>query len=156
MKPVSHGVRPPLSTTIDSMSDASGIKLVTFIVLIMSAYSYLRSDPSPAIFGCALSNQTRGKALALTLMPTVIAWLTIFILSMTENAAFIDIIFEAISALGTVGLSRGLTGELSDAGGLVIIFLMFIGRLGPLTIAYSLASPRQKKIKYPSSTLPVG
>ena len=79
-----------------------------------------------------------------------------FILSITENAAFIDIIFEAISALGTVGLSRGLTGELSDAGGLVIIFLMFIGRLGPLTIAYFLASPRQIRIKYPNSTLPVG
>ncbi|QGX63073.1 TrkH family potassium uptake protein [Alteromonas mediterranea] len=139
-----------------SMSTASGIKLVTFIVLIMSAYSYLRRDPSPAIFGCALSSETRGKALALTLISTVIAWLSIFILSMTENAAFIDIIFEAISALGTVGLSRGLTGELSDAGGLVIIFLMFIGRLGPLTIAYFLASPRQKRIKYPNSTLPVG
>ncbi|GEA03816.1 Ktr system potassium transporter B [Alteromonas sp. KUL17] len=139
-----------------SMSTASGIKLVTFIVLIMSAYSYLRRDPSPAIFGCALSSETRGKALALTLISSVIAWLSIFILSITENAAFIDIIFEAISALGTVGLSRGLTGELSDAGGLVIIFLMFIGRLGPLTIAYFLASPRQKKIKYPSSTLPVG
>ena len=138
------------------MSNASGIKLVTFIVLIMSAYSYLRRDPSPAIFGCALSSETRGKALALTLISTVIAWPSIFILSMTKNAAFIDIIFEAISALGTVGLSRGLTGELSDAGGLVIIFLMLIGRLGPLTIAYFLASPRQKRIKYPNSTLPVG
>ena len=139
-----------------SMSTASGIKLVTFIVLIMSAYSYLRRDPSPAIFGCTLSSETRGKALALTLISTVIAWLSIFILSITENAAFIDIIFEAISALGTVGLSRGLTGELSDAGGLVIIFLMFIGRLGPLTIAYFLASPRQIRIKYPNNTLPVG
>ncbi|WP_419227778.1 potassium transporter TrkG (plasmid) [Alteromonas marina] len=61
-----------------------------------------------------------------------------------------------MSALGTVGLSRGLTGELSDAGSLVIIFLMFVGRLGPLTIAYFLTCPRQKRIKYPNSTLPVG
>ncbi|MDG6099901.1 Ktr system potassium transporter B [Alteromonas sp. ZYF713] len=139
-----------------SMSTASGIKLVTFIVLIMSAYSYLRRDPSPSAYGSALSSETKSKALALTLISTVIAWVSIFILSITEEADFIDIIFEAVSALGTVGLSRGLTGELSDAGGIVIIFLMFIGRLGPLTIAYFLASPRQVRIKYPNSTLPVG
>ena len=139
-----------------SMSTASGIKLVTFVVLIMSAYSYLRRDPSPSVFGRSLSSETRGKALALALLSTAVSWIAIFILSITENADFLDVVFEAVSALGTVGLSRGLTGNLSDAGTVVIIFLMFIGRLGPLTIAYFLASPRQVSIKYPNSTIPIG
>lgn len=67
----------------------------------------------------------------------------------------VDIIFEAVSALGTVGLSRGLTSELSTAGELIIIFLMFMGRLGPLTLAYFLASPRAKTT-YAETRLAVG
>jgi trk system potassium uptake protein TrkH len=139
-----------------SMSTASGIKLATFIVLIVSAYSYLRRNPSPTLYGRGLSNDTRAKALALSLISVAIAWIATFVLLITEKANFIDTIFEAISALGTVGLSRGMTGNLSNTGEIIIIFLMFVGRLGPLTIAYFLASPLPVRIKYPNSTLPVG
>jgi trk system potassium uptake protein TrkH len=139
-----------------SMSTASGIKLVTFIVLIISAYSYLRRNPSPSLYGRSLSKETRAKALALSLISAAITWIAIFFLSITEKTNLLDTIFEAISALGTVGLSRGMTGSLSDAGEAIVILLMFVGRLGPLTIAYFLASPIPVRIKYPSDTLTVG
>lgn len=75
---------------------------------------------------------------------------------MSEKADFLDIVFEAVSALGTVGLSRGLTGELSNSGELIIILLMYAGRLGPLTLAYFIASPRISRIKYPEAKLAIG
>ena len=61
-----------------------------------------------------------------------------YILTLTEHHAFIDILFEAASALGTVGLSTGITAGLSNLGKLIIVFLMFIGRLGPLTFGLAL------------------
>jgi len=139
-----------------SMSTASGIKLVTFIVLILSAYSYLKRDPSPTLCGRAISSETRNKALALTLISTGVSWVAIFLLLITEDAPFLDVAFEAISALGTVGLSRGLTGDLSNIGELIIIILMYMGRLGPLTLAYFLASPRNVRVLYPNGTLTIG
>ncbi|WP_322631751.1 potassium transporter TrkG, partial [Vibrio sp. OPT46] len=85
-----------------------------------------------------------------------VTWFAIFTLLLTEKASMLDIMFEAVSALGTVGLSRGLTGSLSEPGELVIIFMMFMGRLGPLTLAYFLASPRKKKARYASTKLAIG
>ena len=82
--------------------------------------------------------------------------IAIFFLLLTEDAPFLDIVFEAISALGTVGLSRGLTSSLSGPGELIIITLMFIGRLGPLTLAYFLASPRIKRLRYPETQITIG
>jgi trk system potassium uptake protein TrkH len=66
------------------------------------------------------------------------------------------IIFEAFSAFGTVGLSMGLTGELSDAGKLIVIVLMFIGRIGPLTLAFSLAKTQKSSIRYPDGEVFTG
>ncbi|MCV5753696.1 Ktr system potassium uptake protein D, partial [Escherichia coli] len=86
-----------------------------------------------------IPKETISKALALTLISVGVTWFAIFTLLLTEKASMLDIMFEAVSALGTVGLSRGLTGSLSEPGELVIIFMMFMGRLGPLTLAYCLA-----------------
>ncbi len=85
-----------------------------------------------------------------------ITWIAIFLLLMSEKADFLDIVFETVSALGTVGLSRGLTGELSNSGEWIIILLMYAGRLGPLTLAYFIASPRISRIKYPEAKLAIG
>lgn len=139
-----------------SLSTASGIKVVTFMVLILATYGYLRRDEQVYVFKREIAKETISKALALTIMSVGITWLAIFILLLSENAPMIDIIFEAVSALGTVGLSRGLTGELSTSGELIIIFLMFMGRLGPLTLAYFLASPRTKKLRYAETRLAIG
>jgi len=139
-----------------SMSTASGIKLVTFVVLLVATYSFLRRDPAPTLFHHTIKQETILKALALTMISLGACCLAIFLLLLSENAQFLDIVFEAVSALGTVGLSRGLTGELSIPGQCIIIFLMLVGRLGPLTLAYFLASPRQRRIRYVNCRLAIG
>ncbi|SHO56169.1 Ktr system potassium uptake protein B [Vibrio quintilis] len=139
-----------------SMSTASGIKVVTFIVLILATYGYLRRDAAIYVFKREISKETVSKALALTLISIVVTWVAIFCLLLSEHAPMIDIIFEAVSALGTVGLSRGLTSSLSETGEFIIMLLMFMGRLGPLTLAYFLASPRTHKLRYPETKLAIG
>ncbi|WP_373433517.1 TrkH family potassium uptake protein [Vibrio anguillarum] len=139
-----------------SLSTASGIKVVTFMVLILSTYAYLRRDEQVYVFKREIAKDTISKALALTMISVVVTWLAIFALLLSEDAPMIDVVFEAVSALGTVGLSRGLTGQLSASGELIIIFMMYMGRLGPLTLAYFLASPRQKKLRFAETKLAIG
>lgn len=139
-----------------SLSTASGIKVVTFIVLIMATYSYLRRDKAITLYNREVAKESVYKALALTMISVGVTWIAIFILLLSEDAPFLDVVFEAVSALGTVGLSRGLTGSLSGVGEFIIILLMFMGRLGPLTLAYFLASPRKKRLRYPETQLTIG
>ncbi|GLS83012.1 TrkH family potassium uptake protein [Paraferrimonas haliotis] len=139
-----------------SVSTASGIKVVTFIVLILATYSYLRRDKAITLFNREIARETVSKALALTMISVGATWMAMFALLLSEDAPFIDVVFEAVSAFGTVGLSRGLTSELSSIGEFIIIALMFIGRLGPLTLAYFLASPRSKKLRHPETRLTIG
>ncbi|WP_125778747.1 TrkH family potassium uptake protein [Pseudoalteromonas rubra] len=139
-----------------SLSTASGIKVVTFMVLILSTYAYLKRDEQVYVFKREIAKETVSKALALTMISIVVTWFAIFALLLVEDAPMIDVIFETVSALGTVGLSRGLTAELSEVGELIIIFMMFMGRLGPLTLAYFLASPRRKKLRYTETKLAIG
>ena len=139
-----------------SLSTASGIKVVTFIVLILATYSYLRRDKGVTVLRREIDKESVYKALALTIISAGVTWLAIFTLLVVEDAPFLDVAFEAVSTLGTVGLSRGLTSSLSPLGEFIIMFLMFMGRIGPLTIAYFLASPRTKKLRYPSAQLSIG
>lgn len=139
-----------------SLSTASGIKVVTFMVLILATYGYLRRDEAVYVFKREIPKDTISKALALTMISIGVTWLAIFALVLTEKAPIMDIAFEAVSALGTVGLSRGLTGNLSSAGQGIIIFMMFMGRLGPLMLAYFLANPRVKKLRYAETKLAIG
>lgn len=139
-----------------SLSTASGIKVVTFMVLILSTYSFLRRDQQVYVYGREISKETVSKALTLTMISVGVTWLSVFALLLSEKAPMVDVIFEAVSALSTVGLSRGLTPQLSVSGQLIIIILMYIGRLGPLTLAYFLASPRAKKLRYAETKLAIG
>ncbi|MEC7119709.1 MAG: potassium transporter TrkG, partial [Pseudomonadota bacterium] len=97
------------------------------------------------------------KALALTSITMMMIFLGIFVITAIEKQAyFLDVAFEVVSAVCTVGLSRGLTSELSSTSQLVIIFLMFTGRLGPLTLAYFIATPHKSRVKYPNSHVQIG
>lgn len=139
-----------------SLSTASGLKIGTFVVLIMATYAFLRRRDDVVILQRTVSPQLVMKALALTIISIIMIFIGIFILTLTEKAPFIDIVFEVVSALSTVGLSRGLTNQLSAMGEIVIIFMMLIGRVGPLTFAYFFASPKQKHIKYANADIQVG
>ncbi|WP_373230210.1 TrkH family potassium uptake protein [Cohnella sp.] len=119
-------------------STGGGIKTTTFAVLVGAVLAMIRGKEDVVLFRLRLAQERVYKAVTVTLFCIGIVMLGTMVLSTTEDAAFLKILFEATSAFGTVGLSMGLTGELSVAGKLTIIFLMFIGRLGPLTLTYAL------------------
>ncbi|SEP99763.1 TrkH family potassium uptake protein [Nitrosomonas ureae] len=139
-----------------SLSTASGLKIGTFVVLIMATYTFLRRRDDVVILQRTIPQQQVMKALALAIVSITIIFIGIFILTAIEKAPFIDIVFEVVSALSTVGLSRGLTAQLSMGGEILIIFMMIVGRVGPLTFAYFLATPKKKHIKYANADIQVG
>ena len=139
-----------------SLSTASGIKLGTFVILLMATYAFLRRHDEVTVLKRTVPTPLVLKALALALVSLIAIFISIFLLTITEQAPLLDVAFEVVSALGTVGLSRGLTGELSTFGQLLIIVLMITGRLGPLTLAYFLATPKRRRIRYADTRIQVG
>ncbi|QJD84130.1 Trk family potassium uptake protein [Cohnella herbarum] len=128
-------------------STGGGIKTTTFAVLVGAVLAMIRGKEDVVLFRLRLAQERVYKAVTVTLFCIGIVLLGTLVLSTTEDAAFLKILFEATSAFGTVGLSMGLTGDLTLAGKLTIIFLMFIGRLGPLTLTYALG-PKPGRVLY--------
>ena len=137
-----------------SASTGSGIKVTTFIVIVWSVFAYIRGRKEPVMFERTIHQTV--KSLAVTMIGLFFVFLTAFLLTVTEDASLSMILFESFSAFGTVGLSMGLTPDLSNAGRLLIIILMFIGRIGPLTLAFSFARTRTAKIRYPEEDIFIG
>ncbi|EUJ43194.1 hypothetical protein MCOL2_20673 [Listeria fleischmannii FSL S10-1203] len=122
-------------------SVGGGIRTTTFAVTILFLYSVIRGRNHIYIFGRELHQEDVRKSLAVIIFASILCLTSIVILAQTENATLIEIIFEVFSAFGTCGLSLGLTPNLSVAGKIIIILLMFIGRVG---IMYSMLSLRKK------------
>ncbi|PYZ96993.1 Ktr system potassium transporter B [Alteribacter lacisalsi] len=140
-----------------SASTGSGIKLTTFLVIVLAVVTYLRGKKESVVFERTIQDHIVMRALAIVVISLAAVVLSIFILSVTESGApYILIVFEAFSAFGTVGLSMGLTGELSDIGKQVIIVLMFIGRIGPVTLAFALARSKPQNVRYPKGDVFTG
>ncbi|MBM7660169.1 trk system potassium uptake protein TrkH [Bacillus mesophilus] len=139
-----------------SASTGGGIKLTTLVVIILAVISFLRGKDQIMIARRSISETVVFRSLAISTMALMLIFMVIFILNITEDAPFLEIVFEVISAFGTVGLSMGLTGELSEIGKVMIVLVMFIGKLGPLTMAFSLARPVKSKIRYPKEDVLTG
>jgi trk system potassium uptake protein len=139
-----------------SASTGGGIKLTTFIVIILAVISYLKGKKDIVVGRRSINETLVFRSLAISAIGLFFVFIAVFILNITEKAAFTKVLFEVISAFGTVGLSMGITGSLSIVGKIVIIFIMFVGKLGPLTLAFSMAKPDQAKIKYPSEDILTG
>tara|TARA_R100001129_G_scaffold184677_1_gene170220 strand:+ start:1499 stop:2869 length:1371 start_codon:yes stop_codon:yes gene_type:complete len=139
-----------------SMSTAGGIKLGTFIVLLVATYAFLRRREHVTLLNRTVPQEIVMKALAVTLVTLTLMFLGIFILMILNPLPFIDITFEVLSASATVGLSRGITADVTAASQVVLVFLMFAGRVGPLTLAYFLATPRKRHIRFPETDIQVG
>ncbi|WP_377110305.1 TrkH family potassium uptake protein [Pseudoalteromonas sp. R86517] len=139
-----------------SVSTASGIKIGTFIILLLAMYSYLRHKPQVTVFNRQLSDRLVIKALSVLVLYLFTAFLSIMVISKIEQASLLDITFETISALSTVGLSRDFTGSLSTPSQVVIILLMLIGRVGPLTFAYCFTKPKLQPLKFPETSIQIG
>jgi len=134
-------------------SAAGGFKVTTLAVLLLHAWSRFRGAARINVFRRTIPNEMAGRATALAMLfvVVIITMVTIMLVvereglvARTSNRRFLDMLFEVTSALGTVGLSTGITPLLSDAGKLIISVVMFTGRLGPISlfIALSLAERR--------------
>jgi len=139
-----------------STSTGGGIKVSTFAVAFVATWSFLRQKTHVVMFQRTVSWPTVTKALAIIVVSGAILTISMFLLMLTETAPFEQILFETISAFATVGLTTGLTAELSEPGKYIMVVVMIIGRIGPLTLAYMLARPQPTLLKYPEDTVLTG
>lgn len=156
-------------------SMAGGIKTVTFFVILLLIVSTLRGKQTVEIFHREISQSTINKAVTVFFIGLALVASATMLLSVTETPRFIerteqvelshypstsDIIFETVSAYATVGLSTGITPTLSYMGKVVIMLLMFIGRVGSITVALAVFSRERGKhtdnIRYPEGRIVVG
>ncbi len=140
-----------------SGSTAGGVKINSIALFLAYVNSLLKEKREVTLFNYAVSKDLVLRALLILMFGLVSVLGAMLILSMTESAPFIQICFETVSAFGTVGLSAGITSALSIIGKYVIILLMFIGRIGPLTLLAAAAQRiRQVQIEYPTGEILVG
>lgn len=132
-----------------SASTASGIKLTTFIVVILATIAFLRQRGEPDLFGRSIRMDTVIRSLAITTISLLLVIAFIFMLTVTEKIPFLPLAFEVVSAFGTVGLSMGITNQLSDLGEVLLSMVMFVGRIGPLTLFFLLMKPKKVHYRYP-------
>lgn len=130
-------------------STAGGIKTTTFALIGLLAWSRLRDDDSTDCFYRSIPESTTSRAVGLFAIASGIAVVGVFALTISEETpekatGLIEWMFEAVSAFNTVGLSMGITADLSDPGRWITILLMFFGRVGPLTLAAALTRTRSR------------
>lgn len=141
-----------------SGSTAGGIKITTFSIIILTVISIIKGREDTEVFQRRISSDIVRKSFVITTLAAILVILVTLILTITESGASFEYIFyEATSAFGTVGLSLGLTTELSFIGKIILSFTMYCGRLGPLTLALALAkSNNSNTIRYPEDKVLVG
>jgi trk system potassium uptake protein len=138
-------------------STGGGLKTTTVGVLFITVYNTLRNQDQAVIFGRSISYNIVKKALSIVVLYLMIAGLAMTILIVTEGQSSLEISFEVISALSTVGLSLGLTSKLSFLGKLVVMFLMLFGRIGILTIVLAgIGEKKKSNVRYPEDDFFIG
>ena len=137
---------------------AGGVKTVTIVVLLCSAFATIRNKNSAAIFNRTVSDASIRKAVAVVIMFFVILISATILLSATTDAPMLDVIYETVSATATVGLSKNLTASLNTLGKLIIIVTMYFGRVGPISLAVALGSrsENQNVVSEPSEDISIG
>jgi trk system potassium uptake protein len=140
-----------------SASTGGGIKLTTFLMILLAVGAFLREKKDIKIFRRSIDQPIILKSLAISTLSVLLVFSALFVLTISEKGAdFQTLLFEVVSAFGTVGLSMNFSPELSTVGKWIIIFVMFAGKMGPLTLAYSLSRPGKEKIRYPKEDILTG
>ena len=137
---------------------AGGIKTVTIAVLVVSALATIQNKNEVTLFDRNISKQAVNKAVAVTAMSFGILFVSTMLLSAVTDADSLDILYETVSATATVGLTRDLTPRLNSVGKAIIIGTMYLGRVGPISLALALNSSKKKTniIKNPTEDISVG
>lgn len=138
-------------------SCAGGLKTTTIFILVVTTISFIKNNDDIEAFKRRISFSSVNRAIGLLVISLLLVFVITFILSLIENFRYLDLLFETISAFATVGLSRNLTPFLKTVSKIILILLMFIGRLGPLTIIFSFYKKvNKKKIRYAKENVIVG
>lgn len=137
---------------------AGGVKTVTILVIFISAFSMIRNKNDACAFGRNISEQSVKKAIAVVSMSFIIVITSTLLLYAVSDAASLDILFETVSATATVGLSRNITSSLNSIGKIIIIATMYLGRIGPisLAVAFNIRKQNNNIINNPTEEINVG
>lgn len=146
-------------------SCGGGIKTSSLATLVLLGLSRLRGQPRPQVFHRTISEASVGKALGLVMVSTVVIVAGTLALLMSElgeiphylsRGKFLELLFEVVSAFGTVGLSTGVTTGLSTLGKYIITLMMFVGRIGPLVVALAISRRTTARFYYADENIIVG
>jgi len=138
-------------------STAGGIKTTTLFVLVGALRAELAGFAKPRMLGRSLGQSTVRRATALAFLSVLLVSIIVFALLLVEQKDPHRLLFEAVSAFGTVGLTTGITSSLSVPGKIVVMMTMFIGRVGPMTLALALAAKSAtQNIELPEERLGIG
>ena len=138
---------------------AGGIKTTTFAIMLVMISAELRGQKELIIFNRRIEREHFRKAFVVAFMLLSTVSLGIILLSLSESYDFLSLSFEAVSAIATVGLSMGITSGLSSIGKVIIILLMYLGRIGPLTLMLSVNRSGLRKgheLSYPVGDILIG
>ena len=134
---------------------AGGIKTVTVAVLAASALASIRNKEDTDLFGRRLTKQAVSKALAVACMSFAIMFVSAVLLSAVTEASALDVLYETVSATATVGLTRNLTATLDSLGKIIVLVTMYLGRVGPISLAIAFNS-NPNIVKNPTEEISVG
>lgn len=139
-------------------STAGGLKTTTTALIVMTVISVIKGREDTEIYNRTIKKDLVYKAIVITIIDIFLVLISCMILGVIEKGASLEtLLFECVSAFGTVGLTLNFTSELSGVGKIIIAMLMFFGRLGGLTIILSMINRRfPKSIKYPESKILIG
>ena len=143
----------------NSASTAGGLKLTTFFILLLVIFKNLSNENNLVFCQKKISSKTINKCFKLLILALVYIMTSILIISTVEGLGIQEVLFEVISAYSTVGLSLGITSTLSVVSKLILMLLMFAGRVGPLTLNFVVVKNSDNvlnNIEYPDSKIIVG
>lgn len=140
-----------------STSTAGGIKLTTAVVIFFGTISYIKQREQISLFKRAIDTKNLFKSFAIVVLSSTFIFIITLALVIAEpNLPFLAVMFEVISAFGTVGLTMGITAKLSVIGKLLIILMMMIGKIGVLTIVLTFSKPQKALYTYPKEDVLTG
>lgn len=126
-------------------STAGGIKTTTLAVLVLSTFNQIRGRDELEVFNRTISKETIIRATTIIILSLFWVLLVSSLITLIEDAAYLPVLYETVSAFGTVGLTMDLTPSLESSSKVLLILSMYMGRLGPITLAYALFQSKKHK-----------
>ena len=134
-----------------------GVRTTTFAIILLAIYNYAKGRETVKVFKREISQYDTIRSFVVVMTAIFLILSAIFTLSLTESFSFMEIIFEVFSAFGTTGLSLGITAELSTIGRIVIMLMMFIGRIGIFSFLFLIrGEPTKDLYRYPEAKMLIG